>query len=52
MAARDESDSTRSVAPLHAAPDAVYVDTTGLGADEVFQRVLALVNERRAVGGR
>ena len=47
MAARDQSDSTRTVAPLHAAPDAVYVDTTGLGADDVFQKVLALVNARR-----
>jgi cytidylate kinase len=47
MAARDQSDSTRSVAPLHAAPDAVYVDTTGLGANQVFEEVLALVNERQ-----
>jgi cytidylate kinase len=43
MAARDQSDTTRPVAPLHAAPDAVYVDTTGLTADQVFERVLALV---------
>jgi cytidylate kinase len=48
MAARDESDTTRTVAPLHAAADAVYVDTTGLSADQVFERVLALVAERRA----
>ena len=47
MAERDESDSTRTVAPLHAAPDAVYVDTTALGADEVFEKVLALVEARR-----
>lgn len=52
MAARDESDTTRTVAPLHAAPDAVYVDTTALTADEVFEKVLALVTERRrAIGG-
>lgn len=43
MAARDQSDTTRSVAPLQAAPDAVYVDTTGVSAEEVFERVLALV---------
>jgi cytidylate kinase len=48
MAARDESDSTRTVAPLQAAADAVYVDTTGLSADEVFIKVLALVKQRRA----
>jgi cytidylate kinase len=47
MAARDQSDSTRTVAPLHAAPDAVYVDTTGMGADHVFGKVLALVKERQ-----
>ena len=51
MAARDQSDSTRTVAPLHAAPDAVYVDTTGLGAEEVFAKVLALVEARRAGTG-
>ena len=46
MAARDRSDSTRTVAPLHAAPDAVYLDTTALDAEEVFRKVLALVQER------
>jgi cytidylate kinase len=46
MAARDQSDSTRTVAPLHAAPDAVYVDTTGLDAEQVFQKVLALVRRQ------
>jgi cytidylate kinase len=43
MAARDRSDSTRPVAPLTLAPDAVYVDTTDLDADGVFAQVLALV---------
>jgi cytidylate kinase len=28
------------------AADAVYVDTTGMNADEVFARVLELVRER------
>jgi cytidylate kinase len=46
MAARDQSDSTRTVAPLQMAADAVYVDTTGMNADEVFARVLELVRER------
>jgi cytidylate kinase len=46
MAARDESDTTRTVAPLQAAPDAVYVDTTGLDAEQVFQRVLGIVREK------
>src|SRR5436190_5262012 len=30
MAARDQSDSTRSVAPLSIAADAIYIDTTSL----------------------
>jgi CMP/dCMP kinase len=46
MAARDQSDSTRKVAPLQMADDAIYVDTTGVDADEVFARVLALVREK------
>jgi cytidylate kinase len=39
---RDERDSTREHSPLHAAGDAVEVDTTGLGIDEVVQRIVAL----------
>jgi len=46
MAARDQSDSTRTVAPLQMAADAVYVDTTELDADAVFERVLRLVRGR------
>jgi cytidylate kinase len=46
MAARDESDTTRTVAPLQMASDAVYVDTTGLDAQQVFERVLGLVQDR------
>lgn len=45
MVARDESDSTRPVAPLQLASDAVYVDTTGLDADQVFEQVLGLVRQ-------
>jgi cytidylate kinase len=46
MAARDQSDTTRAVAPLQAAADAVYVDTTRLDADAVFEQVRALVAGR------
>lgn len=41
--ARDARDASRSVAPLRPASDAVHIDTTGLGIDEVVVRVLALV---------
>jgi cytidylate kinase len=40
---RDRIDSTRDVAPLKAADDAVVLDSDQLNADEVFERVLALV---------
>jgi cytidylate kinase len=39
---RDRIDSTRDVAPLRAADDAVVVDSDRLNAEEVFQQVLAL----------
>jgi cytidylate kinase len=41
--ARDRIDSTRDVAPLKAAEDAVVVDSDKLNADEVFEQVLSLV---------
>jgi cytidylate kinase len=39
---RDRIDSTRAVAPLAAAQDAVHVDSDSLDADQVFQQVKAL----------
>jgi cytidylate kinase len=39
---RDRIDSTRAVAPLRPAQDAVILDTDGLSADQVFERILAL----------
>lgn len=40
---RDRIDSTRDVAPLRPAEDAVVLDSDQLNADEVFEKVLALV---------
>ena len=40
---RDRIDSTRDVAPLKAAEDAVVLDSDQLTADEVFEQILALV---------
>ncbi len=51
LAARDRSDSSRSVSPLTKAADAVYIDTTGLAVEDVVAQVLALVNERAAARG-
>jgi cytidylate kinase len=47
---RDEYDANRQHAPLAAAPDAVVVDTTGLGVEQVIERVRVLLkpSPRRA----
>lgn len=39
---RDRIDSTRDVAPLKAAADAIVLDSDKLNADEVFEKALAL----------
>ena len=44
--ARDKRDSERELAPLKPADDAVQIDSSGLGIEEVFNRVLAEVNAR------
>ena len=41
---RDEIDSGRALAPLRAARDAIIIDTTAMGIQEVLDRVLALVD--------
>ncbi|MFE9657676.1 (d)CMP kinase [Micromonospora sp. NPDC006431] len=46
LARRDRLDSTREVNPLQQAPDAVVLDTTELGIDEVVARLRALLTER------
>lgn len=43
---RDQIDSSRSVAPLKQAEDAVYIDSTNLSVEQVVQRVLNLVEEK------
>ena len=45
VAARDERDSTRAVAPLAQAPDAMLVDSSSLGVDQVVERIVARVRE-------
>ncbi|MBI2206528.1 MAG: (d)CMP kinase [Candidatus Rokubacteria bacterium] len=47
VAARDAQDANRAVAPLRRADDAVEVDTTRLSVDEVVERMLQIVGERR-----
>jgi cytidylate kinase len=50
VAERDLRDSSRAVAPLKPATDAVIVDSTSMTVDEVVQRVLGLWAERTSVG--
>ena len=46
IAARDARDSSRAVAPLVAAPDAVTLDSTALEPGQVIERILALAAAR------
>jgi cytidylate kinase len=48
LEARDRSDRTRAVSPLTLAPDAVYIDTTGVAVDDVTRQVEALVDRALA----
>ena len=49
---RDRNDSSRDVAPLRAAPDAVTIDTGSLSLDDVVERLAALVEGRVGARGR
>jgi cytidylate kinase len=46
LAARDRADSTRAVAPLKPAPDAIGLDTTALNEEQQVARVVALARAR------
>jgi cytidylate kinase len=46
ITARDKSDSTRSVAPLARASDAIFIDTTSMPIDEVVDHVMTLIEAR------
>ena len=44
MRRRDENDSSRDLAPLKAAEDAIRIDSTDLSIEEVVERMVAAVN--------
>jgi cytidylate kinase len=46
MRERDQRDSTRADSPLSQAPDAIYLDSTGLSLDEVEEALLKIVRNR------
>ncbi len=50
ISARDKRDRERSVAPMKPASDAVVIDTTALGIDEVFAQVMRIASERGISG--
>jgi cytidylate kinase len=46
MTERDRRDSTREDSPLKAADDAILVDSTGLSIQQVFEQMMAAVQEK------
>jgi cytidylate kinase len=46
LAERDERDASREHSAMRPADDAVEIDTTGLGVDDVVERVVDLARER------
>ena len=48
IAERDRLDSTREVAPLRPAEDAVLIDSSDLDVDEVVEKIVSIVNVTQA----
>ncbi len=46
---RDQIDSTRAVAPLKQAADAIYLDSTGKAIADVIERILEVIDEKEQV---
>ena len=49
IAERDRIDSTRAVAPLKPAPDAVTINTDGITAEQVTDRLAAIIAARQLI---
>lgn len=47
MTERDRRDSTRADSPLKAAADAILVDSTGLSIEQVFEQMMAAVENKK-----
>jgi cytidylate kinase len=50
MVERDRRDETRADSPLKVADDAIVVDSTGLSIEEVFEKMMAAVQEKNNRG--
>ena len=44
---RDERDSTRKIAPLKKAEDAIYVDSTNLTIEQVVEKIIGIINDKK-----
>ena len=44
---RDKRDSTRKVAPLKKAEDAIYLDSTNLNIEQVVDKIIKIIEEKR-----
>jgi cytidylate kinase len=52
LAKRDQRDMAREHAPLKPARDAIIIDTSELTVDDVFRKLLTLIDERGLIGGK
>ena len=43
---RDRRDSTREIAPLKKADDAIYVDSTNLNIEQVVEKIIGIINDK------
>jgi cytidylate kinase len=50
LSERDQRDRTRPESPLVQAPDAIYLDTTGLSVDDVEAALLKIIRDRTSNG--
>jgi cytidylate kinase len=50
IAERDDRDRHRAQSPLIQAPDAVYIDSTGLTAERVEEQILKIIRARISNG--
>jgi CMP/dCMP kinase len=46
IASRDQLDSEREISPLRAAPDACPIDSTGMSAEQVVDRIVGIAKQR------
>ena len=49
---RDKRDSTREIAPLKKAEDAIYVDSTNLSVEQVVEKIIKIIEETRKKEGQ